>query len=179
MKYGVSIILVVIFVIASIVRYKKKKQSESIQNQLVSLLQQGKYSEFDIQVKEAYDSGYLDSFHYNYMRMNRYIMCDDNKNVDIIVKDFVKKDLKDIQRASVFSNAMIYYVSALDKQMCELCYEQILKLKGNEDLKKTAGLVYRIIVEKRKDDLKLVEDKIASSVGAEKQFYEQLKSTME
>lgn len=175
MKYGISLALVIIFIVMGIAQYKKKKRIESVQNQLVSLLQKGEYDAFDVQVKDAYEKGYLDSFNRNYMRMNRYIMCNDKKNVDLIVKGFAMNDLKSIQKASVFSSAMIYYVSVSDHQMCAFCYQEILKLKGNDDLKETAGLVYRILVEKKKDDLETVENKIRTATGSHKQFYEQLK----
>lgn len=175
MKYGISLALIILVIVAGIVEYKKKKRSDSVQNQLVSLLQHGRYSEFDVQVKDAYEKGFLNSFNRNYMRMNRYMMSNDKKNVDLIVKEFAVKDLKNVQKASVFSNAMIYYVSVSDYQMCAFCYREIQKLKANEDLKETAGLVYRILVEKKKDDLETVEKRIKTATGPQKQFYEKLK----
>ncbi|MDX8420127.1 hypothetical protein MOZ60_08480 [Stecheria sp. CLA-KB-P133] len=174
MKYIISIALIIIFIIASIAQNKEKKKSESVQNQLVSLLKQGRYDEFDTQVKDAYENGHLNSFNYNYMRMNRYILCSDKKNMDRIVKEFATKNLRNIQKASVFSTALIYYVSVSDRQMCSLCNQKIQQLKGNDDMKQTASLVYRIFVEKKKDDLAIVEEKLKTSSGPSKQFYKQL-----
>lgn len=177
-----NVLLVVVvlacFIGASLYKIQKKKRVDLIENKLVELLSKGKYEEFDVALKEAEDNNMISSFHENYLKLNRYIMEDKSQNVDYIVNYFATASLNETQKASVFSKAMTYYVYKDNQRMSALCYKQIQSLKNNADLKETAGLAYRVLVEKKNDDLEFIKKKIAITDGEEKDFYNKLYSEM-
>lgn len=175
-----NVLLVVVvlacFIGASIYRNQKKKRVELVENKLVELLSKGKYEEFDIELKDAVVNNQISTFHENYLKLNRYILEDRSQNVDYIVNYFATASLNETQKATVFSKAMTYYVYKDNHQMSALCYKQIQSLKNNKNLKETAGIAYRVLVEKKKDDLEFIEKKIQTTSGEEKDFYNKLYS---
>ena len=74
---------------------------------------------------------------------------------------------------------MIYYTGKKRNSKCKECYEAIMKLKGCDELKHMAGLVYRVMVEKRTDDLVEIEDKLQTAQDEEKEFLLKLKEEIE
>ena len=54
-----------------------------------------------------------------------------------------------------------------------------MKLKGCDELKHMAGLVYRVMVEKRTDDLVEIEDKLQTAQDEENEFLLKLQQEIE
>ena len=179
MKYGLTVLVLGCFVVAAAYSYFQRKKKSADQDQLVRLLAEGNYAQFDTLLEDMWNAGAIDAFHHLYLQMSEAILKDDELRMEHLLHQAGKLKLNDEQKASIWSRAMIYFTGRKRNSKCKECYEAIMKLKGCDELKHMAGLVYRVMVEKRTDDLVEIEDKLQTAQDEEKEFLLKLKEEIE
>ncbi|MBR4164153.1 MAG: hypothetical protein IKR11_11575 [Solobacterium sp.] len=174
---AVSILLVVFAAFMFYGQFMQSRKAARVSNQLIAFLMEGQYDAFEKMIHE--EDMYLSDYSLCYMQFLKEILQDNRKKADILFDQMDGIRSSDKQKAAFYAKAMPYYLSYSDKERCRHCYEKIMSLKGNKDLKKNSGRFYRIFMENDISDKEDLIRELKTADGEEKQIVQKMLKRIE
>lgn len=137
-------------------------------NQMIALLHEHKFSEFDQLMEKKIVKIVFNSFNIDFIKLNSYLIRKDSKKIDHAFSDFDSVRLSSKQRDEVDLKAFNYYLFN-DEQKTKKYYQNIKNSKTNM-MKKDVERLYDVYILKSDrylqdllDETEILEDKYKSA----------------
>ena len=130
-------------------------------NHIVEMLDIGEYEELDKRLNSFYYKLIFQPFNLEYMKLNSYILQNDDNKVHEQFVNFTKYRLNEAQKSEVFAKVCSYFVTNGNKEYAKEALDKIDTLK-DEKIKSSSHMVYDTYINKGSkyldDALKAIEE---------------------
>ena len=147
------LLIVVTMVIQGTVIYLQK----SLVSQLTDALLKRNFDRFDKLISSKKASLLIAPFNLDYLKLNRYMLAQDDKKITECYDGFNDKRLNNAQAREVYLGAFDYFLSRRDRQRCLFYKEKINSLSSKKDnlegVKQIVNDSFDIFIDKKTDML--------------------------
>ncbi len=145
--------------------YRFRKKREACVNALLNDLMSGNFEAFDQKMADKDTAKLIPPFNIDYMKLTEAIFQDNEANADQIFDSFSSKRLNSKQKASVYGNAIGYFISKNDVERIRICTENISDIKEDTPMYRYMSLIKEIFVEKKDSSLNTLLDEYQNKEG--------------
>ncbi len=166
-NYFMTLILICFGIYVLIIVVSKSIMNHKL-NQMIILLQNHRFSEFDQMMEKKIIKIVFNPFNIDFIKLNSYLIRDDSKRIDDAFANFDSVRLSSKQRDEIDLKAFNYYLF-IDEKKAKKYYQNIENSKTNK-MKKDVERLYDIYILKSSrylqtllDETEKLEDKYKSA----------------
>lgn len=166
-NYFMRLILICFGIYVLIIVVSKSIMNHKL-NQMIILLQNHRFSEFDQMIEKKIIKIVFNPFNIDFIKLNSYLIRDDSKRIDDAFANFDSVRLSSKQRDEIDLKAFNYYLF-IDEKKAKKYYQNIENSKTNK-MKKDVERLYDIYILKSSrylqtllDETEKLEDKYKSA----------------
>ncbi len=142
---------------------------------LTKLLLKGDFVNFDKVIGSRICKMVIYPFNIEYMKLNKALMTDDEKDIDAAFAVFDNRKLNNKQKLAVVCKGCQYYISKEDKEKARKYCNALLEIKDlPEDVIKEVNDNYNIIINGSYELLDTTLDKLSKTTDAEERLKYQM-----
>lgn len=168
------IIALIIVVITAGISWYYSYRAEKDTEKLVDVLVQGRFEEFDRLASDADQTGKIPGFNLDLMKLNSYIMRNDDNNIRNSFDHFKQVHLNAAQKEEIGTKGFIYYLGKNDRENTGFFLEMLKNSNTSETVKQTSQMYYDIIYSGKTDYLQKLLDEVKVLPDSEKVADEKL-----
>lgn len=164
----VFIIIAILFVLSLGVEGILSKARKSRLNQLMHLLMESKFQEFDELLEKKSTKFFVPVYNSIVLRLNKAMIMKDVRLVNSLMNDAGKIRMKDQQKMYLYSKGFTFYLALGEEIKCKKCYEQIQLCKDNPT-KEYIEMVYDTFIQKGYKYIDKAEKMLTEASDADKE----------
>lgn len=146
----IFLIFLIAFIIYEVVIYQLKKDDLM---RMQKLLLAGDFTEFDHFVEKKSVKFVVPPYDRLSLVFNSLLMRNDNKKVEMMMKQFDKMKLTEAQKQQIYIREFNYWLAAKDQKHCKEYLDKIDTIKNGMKLKHDCHLAYDICIAKKTEML--------------------------
>lgn len=111
-----------------LINFARKVFTENLKNKLTNAIYQGRIDEFDKIVSKKYVKYLIHPFNLDFLKLNKAIISENRKEIDLIFDRFEKAQLTDNQKIAVYEKGFYYYLQEKNNNKFNKYYQLIKEL---------------------------------------------------